>query len=319
MKQPHAFITGIAGFAGSFLAEDLLTNDYKVSGSVLGRESTRNISRIKKDINLVNLNVTKPNECRRRIKQLNPSVIFHLAAFSSVGQSFKNERLTYEINFDGTLNVLNAAMDAKNPVKIVFVSSADCYGDFKPANKTLTESQPLNPISPYAVSKAAAEYVCRMYYWQHQLQVCVVRAFNHTGPRQNDNFVVSSFAKQIAQIEKTKSAEAIHVGDLTAKRDFSDVRDIVRGYRLIAEKGKAGEVYQLCSGKAVSIKKVLEMLLKLSDKRIVVRTDTARLRKNDIPCLKGDYKKARIKIGYRPQISFNNTLNDTLNYWRENI
>lgn len=319
MKQPRAFISGIAGFAGSFLAEELLANNYKVVGSTLGRESSRNISPIKKNLQLVKLDVTKPNECLRRLKQVNPAVIFHLAAFSSVGQSFKNENLTFNVNFNGTLNLLNAALQLKSPVKFVFVSSADCYGKFKPANKTLSENQPFNPISPYAVSKAAAEFACNLYYRQHQLDVCVARAFNHTGPRQNDNFVVSSFAKQIAQIEKKVVAAAIHVGDLTAKRDFSDVRDIVRGYRLIAEKGQAGEVYQLCSGQAVSIKQILEMLLKLSDKRIVVKTDTTRLRKNDIPCLKGDYKKARIKLGFRPQFSINNTLQDTLDYWRENL
>ncbi|MGH8015835.1 MAG: GDP-mannose 4,6-dehydratase, partial [Candidatus Zixiibacteriota bacterium] len=272
MKPSHAFITGIAGFAGSFLAEELLERGYQVSGSVVGRESLRNTKKIQDEIKLVKLDVQKPNECLRRLKQTNPDYIFHLAAFSSVGQSFKNERLTFKVNFEGTQNVLSAALQLNNLKKFVFISSADVYGTFSPANKTLTENQPFNPISPYAISKAAAEYICNHYFNRHNLPVAVARSFNHTGPRQNDNFVVASFAKQIAQIEKNGREPIIHVGDLTAKRDFSDVRDIVTGYRLLAEKGHPGEVYHLCSGKAVSIKQILELLLKLSEKTLIVKT-----------------------------------------------
>ncbi len=317
MKQPHAFITGIAGFAGSFLAEELLTCGYKVSGSILGRESTRNIKPIQSNIELVKLDVQKANEASRRIKQLEPDYIFHLAAFSSVGESFKNENLTYKVNFEGTLNILNAAMEQKKPATLVFVSSADCYGRFNPANKTLKENQPFNPISPYAVSKTAAELLCRYFFTRHQFPVKIARSFNHTGPRQSDNFVVSSFAKQIAHIEKKGGEPMIHVGDLTAKRDFSDVRDIAVGYRLLAEKGQPGEVYHFSSGNAVTIEQVLEMLLKLSDKSIIVKTDSSRLRKNDIPCLKGDHQKAKTKLRFRPKYSLEETLKDTLNYWRE--
>lgn len=319
MKAPHAFISGIAGFAGSFLAEELLSHGYKVTGSMLGKESTRNIRHVQDKLNLIKLDVLKPNECRRRIKQLNPDYIFHLAAFSSVGQSFKNETLTYKVNFEGTLNILNASLEAKNLSKLVFTSSADCYGAFKPADKTLTENQPFNPISPYAVSKTAAELLCNFYVSRYQAPVTIARSFNHTGPRQTDNFVVSSFAKQIAGIEKTGGEPIIHVGDLSTKRDFSDVRDIVSGYRRLAEKGLPGEAYHFCSGKAVSIKQILEMLLKLSKKTIIVKTDNSRLRKNDIPSLKGDNSKARKKLGYSPRYALNQTLEDTLNFWRETL
>jgi GDP-4-dehydro-6-deoxy-D-mannose reductase len=319
MKQPRAFITGIAGFAGSFLAEELLAHNYKVSGSLMERESSKNIKSILNELDLVKLDVQKPSECTRRIKQLNPDYIFHLAAFSSVGQSFKNETLTYKVNFEGTLNVLNAALEVKNLSKLVFISSADCYGAFKPANKTLTEKQPFNPISPYAVSKTAAELLCNFYVSRYNAPLTIARSFNHTGPRQNDNFVVSSFARQIAQIEKNGGEPIIHVGDLSAKRDFSDVRDIVSGYRLLAEKGRAGESYHFCSGKTVTVKQILEMLLKMSDKTIIVKTDNLRLRKNDIPCLKGDNKKAKTKLRFQPKYSLNETLQDTLNYWRENL
>jgi len=319
MKQPHAFITGIAGFAGSFLAEELLAHDYKVSGSTVGRESSRNIKQIQNSIELVKLDIQKANEASRRIKQLKPDYIFHLAAFSSVGQSFENENLTYKVNFEGTLNILNAALEMKSPATLVFVSSADCYGRFRPANKSLKENQPFNPVSPYAVSKTAAELLCRYFFSRHQLPVKIARSFNHTGPRQSDNFVVSSFAKQIAQIEKKGGEPIIHVGDLTAQRDFSDVRDIVSGYRLLAEKGQTGVAYHFSSGKAVSIEQVLEMLLKMSDKTIIVKTDSSRLRKNDIPCLKGDNQKAKMRLRFQPKYSLEETLKDTLNYWRETL
>jgi len=319
MKPPHAFITGIAGFAGSFLSEELLAHGYKVSGSVLGRESLKNIKQVLNNINLIKLDIQKPNECTRRIKQLNPDFIFHLAAFSSVGQSFKNETLTYKVNFEGTLNILNAALEVKNLSKLVFTSSADCYGAFKPANKTLTEKQPFNPISPYAVSKTAAELLCNFYVSRYKAPITIARSFNHTGPRQSDNFVVSSFARQIAQIEKKGGEPIIHVSDLSTKRDFSDARDIVTGYRLLAEKGQNGEAYHFSSGKAVTVRQILEMLLKLSDKTIIVKTDNSRLRKNDIPCLKGDNQKARTKLGFLPRYSLNDTLQDTLNYWRETL
>jgi GDP-4-dehydro-6-deoxy-D-mannose reductase len=319
MKQPHAFVTGIAGFAGSHLAEELLRHNYRVTGTLLERESLKNIKHILASIKLVKLDIQKPHECVRRIKQADPDYIFHLAAFSSVGESFKNEKVTFRANFEGTLNVLGAAQELKSLRKMVFISSADVYGSFKPVTKILTEKQPFNPISPYSVSKAAAEFLCNLYSSRFELPVAIARSFNHTGPRQNENFVVSSFAKQIAQIEKNGRESIIHVGDLTAKRDFSDVRDIVFGYRLLAEKGVSGEVYQFCSGKAVSIEQILEMLLKMSKKSIIVKTDSARLRKNDIPCLRGSFQKAQKRLGFMPKIGLEQTLKETLNYWRETI
>ena len=316
MKKKKAFITGIAGFAGSFLAEELLNSGYQISGSLFGKESLKNIKHLKKDITTVKLDIQKPKECNKVLREIKPDYIFHLAAFSSVGKSFEKERLTYSINFDGTLNILNSALELNNLKKLVFVSSADAYGLFKPAGKTLTESQPFNPNSPYAVSKAAAEYACRYYVRKYGLPVAVARSFNHTGPRQSDAFVVSSFAHQIAIIEAEKAKPTLYVGDLSAKRDFSDVRDIVRGYRLLAERGQPGQAYHFCSGKAVSIRKILELLLKMSVQTITVKTDEARLRKNDIPVLRGSYLKANKQLGYRPNFKLPETLKDTLDYWR---
>jgi len=319
MKKPSALITGITGFAGSFLAEELLAHGYKVSGTVYNNEPTDNIAAVKKDLQLVALDILKAEKCRRAIKKIKPDYIFHLAAIASVGQSFHLERTTFKINFDGTLNMLEAARDHPGLKKFIFIGSAECYGIFEPKGKTLTEKQPFNPVSPYGVSKVAAELLTKYYTLHHHLPTGIARPFNHSGPRQNEHFVIPAFARQIALIEAERQGPVIKVGDLTPERDLSDVRDIVAGYRLIAEKGESGEVYQLSSGKAVSIKKVLDTLLKLSDKTIKVKTDKERLRKVDIPILRGSNRKAVQKLGFKLRYSLQDTLKDTLNYWRNQL
>jgi GDP-4-dehydro-6-deoxy-D-mannose reductase len=201
----------------------------------------------------------------------------------------------------------------------VIVSSADAYGLFRPSLKLLNETQPLNPISPYGISKAAAEQVTRYYHSQYGVPGVIARAFNHSGPRQRDDFVIPAFAKQIARIESGHQEPVISVGDLSARRDLSDVRDIARGYRLVAEKGKPGQVYHLCSGKAVAIKQVLKTLLGLSTSKIKVVTDPLKLRKSDIPVLRGSNRKAARELGFSLRYTLKATLSDTLNWWRQNI
>lgn len=318
MKRPLAFITGITGFAGSFLAENLLEHGFAVAGTRLKGESTQHIKPIRKQVDLHTLDITNANQTNKLINQLKPDYLFHLAAMASVGASFGAEKLTAKVNLDGTLNIFDAALTAK-PKRIIFISSADCYGTFTPKSKTLTETQPLNPHTPYAISKAAAERMARYYFKQYNLPVLVARSFNHAGPRQDDRFVIASFAKQIAMIEAGLQKPVMKVGDLSAKRDFSDVRDIVNGYRLMALKGKPGEIYQLCSGRAISIKRMLDILLTQTEKTVSVKTDKSRLRKADIPLLKGSYRKAARVLGFRPTISLERTLADTINYWRDRL
>ncbi len=319
MSQKVVFITGIAGFAGSHLAEELLRNGYQVSGAILKGEPTDNISHIKKGISLTSLDVRDRQACRRAVARFKPKIIFHLAAFASVGRSFEKERLVYQVNFDGTVNMLAAAASLPRLEKFVFASSSDCYGRFSPKSKTLTEDQPLNPVSPYGVSKAAAEFACQAWAKRFELPVVISRSFNHSGPRQSEDFVIPSFARQIALIEKGKSKPVIRVGNLSARRDLSDVRDIVRGYRLLAEKGQASQVIQLCSGRSVSIKTVLDQLLDLTEVAITVKTDKSRMRANDIPVLRGDNSLAVKRLGYKTRYTLKDTLNDTLNYWREKV
>lgn len=319
MKNKHAFITGIAGFAGGHLAKELLDNGYQVSGSFYKDDSPEQIKYLKKNCKLYSLDILNRSKVSKLIHKLQPNYIFHLAAFSSVGQSFANERLTYEINFNGTLNLLEASCDLNNLHKFIFISSSECYGKFSPKTKILTEDDSLNPISPYGISKVAAEHLCRLYHSRYNFPVVIARAFNHSGPGQNENFVIPSFCKQIAMIETGQQKPIMKVGDLSVKRDLSDVRDIVSGYRFMAEKGKDGSVYQLCSGKAISIQSVLNKLLKFSNKKITVKIDKKFFRKNDIPIICGDFSRAKKEIRYNPKYKIDNTLLNSLDYWREKI
>lgn len=319
-KRNRALISGIAGFAGSFLADLLLSEEYEVCGFLAPHESTENVDHIIREIKLERFDILNREKVSQFIKKTKPDYIYHLAAFSSVGQSFANERMTYDINFTGTLNMLEAATQLREALKkLVFIGSSDAYGVFAPRGKTLTEEQPFNPISPYGISKVAAEYLTQYYRRQYNLPAVVIRAFNHTGPRQNEYFVVPSFCKQIAQIERGHSRPQIMVGDLSARRDIADVRDIVCGYYLAAQKGCSGDVYQLCSGQAVAVRTILDKLLKMATVKIKVNVDKSRFRKSDIPMLKGDNLKAKMQLGWHRRFGLDDTLRDTLQYWRERI
>ncbi len=317
-----ALITGAGGFAGSHLADLLCAQGYEVHAALAPKQSAENISHLKRQINIVRFDLRNPNKVSRAIENIRPNLIFHLAAFSSVGQSFENERLTYEINFLGSLNLFEAAQSkqARERLrKIVIIGSADSYGIITPKNKTLTEETRLTPISPYGVSKAAMEQLAQYHIRRYQLPITIVRPFNHTGPRQSATFALPGFAKQIAGIIELGRKPQLKVGALSVKRDFSDVRDVVVGYALAAEKGKPGEVYQLCSGRAVTIEAALKTLIRLSGKKIVTKVDPARLRPADIPVLRGDNSKAVKELGYAPRYTLQRTLSDTLAFWRERI
>ena len=319
MKKKKAFITGIAGFAGVHLVNELLDNGYQISGSVYKDDPPEHINYLKDKVHLIKLDILKPERCDQIIKGENPEYIFHLAAFSSVGRSFLHEKLTYQVNFEGTLNVLQAALKLKKLKKLIYISSSENYGRFTPKNKTLTEDDPLNPVSPYAISKVAAEHLCRLYFDQHKFPVSIACSFNHTGPGQNEDCVVPSFCKKIAMIEKGKAKPVIKIGNPKIKRDISDVRDIVRGYRLLAEKGNSGRVYQLCSGQAVSIATLLNKLTGLSDKKIKIELDDKFNRTNDIPIVRGSNTRAKRELGYKNNFKLVKTLTDCLNYFRNKV
>jgi GDP-4-dehydro-6-deoxy-D-mannose reductase len=320
MARPTALITGITGFAGSWLAEELLTNGYEVAGTRLAGESTENVKHIKPGLKLITLDILNANRCRKVIEQVRPKYIFHLAALASVGNSLNQEALTLKVNIDGALNILRAASTlGKKLTKLVFVSSADCYGLVKSGGRPIRETEALNPTSPYGISKAAGEGLCRYYQRVHGVPAVVARAFNHSGPRQIDTYVIPSFAHQIAMIEAGQMAPVLKVGNLSVQRDFSDVRDIVAGYRLLAEKAQPGEAFNLGSGQAVSIQNMLDMLLAESSADIKVRRDRLKYRPADIPILKASIRKVTQEHGFRRRYSLRKTLVDTLNYYRNRL
>lgn len=316
-KRTKAIITGVAGFAGSYLAELLFLKGINVFGLVAPKERLDNISSIKSGLELERFNILNTGKVNDFVKKVKPDFIFHLAALASVGKSFGAAQKVYDVNFNGSLNVFEAASALKNLTKLIFVSSSDVYGIFKPANKILDENQPLNPVSPYGISKTAGEYLALYYYRTKNMPIVRIRSFNHTGPKQTTDFVIPSFCSQVAKIEKSGKPGKLKVGDLSARRDFSDVRDIVRGYYLAATKGKPGEVYQLCSGKAVLIEKVLKNIIKLSGSTVKREVNKKLLRKSDIPILCGSNRKAGKELGWFCRFKLEETLKATLDFWRQ--
>ena len=316
-NRRRCLVTGAGGFAGSHLVELLLSEGHQVSAALATQEDPENLAHLGKQIERVRFDLTSASRTSKLLMQTRPEWIFHLAGFFSVGRSFSHERMTYDINFGGTLNVLEAAKGLPDLDKLIIVSSADVYGAFQPRGKLLSENQRLSPISPYGISKAAAEHLSRLYHRNYGLPVVITRPFNHIGPRQSDTFALPAFCKQIALIESGKQRALIKVGDLSVKRDLSDVRDIVSGYLAAAKAGRHGETYQLCSGRSVKLESVLRSLLKKSDKSIKISVDGARLRPVDIPVLRGDNSKAVKELGWAPRYGLQQALDSCLDYWRQ--
>jgi len=309
-------ITGIAGFVGSHLAELLLKWGEEVFGLCLPGESLENIREIKKELHLSNCDITDLDRLSSVARRINPDQIYHLAALSSVGKSFSHPLDVIGVNIRGTLYLLEILRNMRKKVRILIVGSSDMYGVVKPKDIPITEKKPLLPVSPYGSSKAASDLLAYQFFKSYGVQAIRARAFNHTGPRQGIGFVVPDFASQIAKIEAGILPPVMKVGNLSSKRDISDVRDIVRGYWLLMKKGKAGEAYNICSGEAYSIKSVLKILVSLSKKKIKVKTDEEKNRPAEIPILMGDNSRTKRVTGWKPKISIAKTLEDTLNFWR---
>ncbi len=302
-----AFITGVSGFVGKYLAEHLLRNGFEVCG--IDRKGAE-IKGCKIEV----CDILDKERLSAVVESAKPDAIFHLAALSSVSKSFEAAKETKRVNVEGTRNLLDAVAEAKISPVILVISSLQIYG--KPDTLPIKEDAPLRPASPYAESKAEQEKLCMEY--SKKLKIIISRSFNHTGPGQSDDFVWPSFAKQIAEIEAGKRKE-LSVGNLDVERDFSDVRDIVKAYLLAIQKCKPGEVYNICSGKAYNIGKMLDVMKSYSTEKIEVAVDGARVRKKDVPALYGDNSKFTRATGWKPQIPFEKTLKDILEYWRKRV
>ncbi len=314
----RVLITGITGFVGSHLADFLLKKgDIEIYGIERWRSKTENIEHIKNRIALMGCDIRDASSVKKLIEKIKPDKIFHLAAQSFVPTSWHAPQETLTTNIIGELNVFEAVRELEiNPV-IQIAGSSEEYGLVEEDELPVKETNPLRPLSPYAVSKVGQDLLGYQYYKSYGLNIIRTRGFNHCGPRRGEVFVCSDFAKQIAKIEKKKQEPVIHVGNLEAIRDFTDVRDMVKAYWLATEKGKPGEVYNICSGKGWKIKEVLNILLKLTKEKIEIKEDPKRMRPSDVPVLVGDSTKFREATGWKPEIPFEKTLEDLLDYWRE--
>jgi len=317
-------ITGISGFVGSHLAEYCLTMPgVEVYGTVLSHhlgDEMKRIEKIKDKIKVFECNLTSRIATERVLQQVKPDKIFHLAAQSFVKISWDGPEDTIFNNIMSELNIFESCRSIGiNPV-IQIAGSSEEYGLVLENEVPIKETNPLRPLSPYAVSKISQEMLGYQYSQSYGLKIVLTRAFNHEGPGRGEQFVTSTFAKQIAQIEKGTQQPVVKVGNLYAQRDYTDVRDMVRAYWLATEKCEFGKPYNICSGKVWTIKKVLEFLLSLSTKKdIKVEEDPERMRPSDVQILKGDYTEFNKKTGWNPEIPFEKTLEDTLNYWRERV
>ncbi|MBZ5513980.1 MAG: GDP-mannose 4,6-dehydratase [Acidobacteriia bacterium] len=315
----RALITGGAGFAGSHLAEHLLEQGQEVVALAAVTEPLDNLGPILPQVQVERLDLRDALRVSEIVREAKPQRVYHLAALSSPAESLENPLLTYEVNFTGTLNLLLACRMLGADCRILIVSSSEVYGVVRPEHLPLREDMALRPATPYAGSKAAAELLGLQFFESYGMPVVRTRPFNHTGPRQSAAFVCSDFARQIAEIDLGLRPPKIHVGNLQVSRDFSDVRDIVRGYHLLLEKGDPGEVYQLGSGRPVSIEEILRILIGLASQCVQVVVEESRVRHSETPTLWGDTSKAEHAVGWKRHYRLDTTLRDLKEYWQERL
>lgn len=312
-----ALITGITGFAGSHLAEYLLSRgDIEVYGTYRLRSRMNHIQGVMEKLNLIECELRDAHSVNQMIKDVKPDLIFHLAAQSFVPTSWNSPVDTLTNNIISQVNILEAIRRFCIESKIQIACSSEEYGMVYPEETPIKETNPLRPLSPYAVSKVAQESLGYQYHQSYGMHTVCTRTFNHTGPRRGEYFVTSNFAKQIAEIECGMKPPVLYVGNLSSLRDFTDVRDIVRGYWIALDKGVPGEVYNISSDKAYTIREMLEILLGMSKVKIEIQVESNRLRPSDVEILLGDSTKFRTQTGWKPEIPFEKTMEDLLNYWR---
>jgi len=313
-------ITGITGFVGSHLTEWALSRGADVIGALRWRSNTEHIEHLRDRLTLIQSELRELSSARDLVERARPDYIVHLAAQSFVGASWQTPAETLMTNAIGQMNLFEAIRQLGSASRFLVIGSSEEYGLVEPDELPIRETNPLRPLSPYAVSKVTQDLMGFQYFKSYGLDIVRARAFHHTGPRRSDNFSTSTFARQIAEIEAGLREPVVVAGDLKPVRDFSDVRDIVRGYWELLERGTAGEVYNLCSGVDWTIERMLTFLISQSSvPSIEIRTDAARLRPSDVPVLRGSYEKIERAVGWRPRIPLEQTLTDLLDYWRQRI
>jgi len=310
-----ALIIGGAGFVGNYLIEHCKRDwQWSVHVTKMPNETIAN-----PDVSIHDLDILEKKEITALLQTVRPDCIFHLAAQSSVAVSWKNPALTVDVNVKGSINVLDAIRELDYSPRILLIGSGEEYGHILPGETPISERNTPRPGNIYAATKACQNMIGAIYAKAYQMQIMMVRAFNHIGPNQSPLFVVADFCRQVAEIEAEMRPPVIHVGNLAAKRDFTDVRDVVRAYALLIQKGDPGETYNVGSSHAVSIEEVLTQILSLSARQIQVSVDPDRLRPVDIPIIEADITKLREVTNWTPAIPLQQTLEETLNYWRQTL
>ena len=308
-----ALIIGVAGFVGKHLTEHLTNVGWDVIGTRLPSET------VDLDIQVYELDIMDVDAIRDLLTITKPDYVFHMAAQSSVAISWVQPALTVDVNIKGAINLLETVREKTNPPRVLLIGSGEEYGYILPGELPIHEDTQFRPGNIYAVTKLAQGLLGNIYAGAYGLEVVIVRAFNHIGPGQTDTFVVPSFCKQVAMLEAEGDTGIMHVGNLEAKRDFTDVRDIVKAYRLLAEKGESGITYNVGSGKSISISEILDMILKQSTASINIAPDQARMRPSDIPVIEADISRLVECTGWKPEIPLENTIKDVLDEWRIKI
>jgi GDP-4-dehydro-6-deoxy-D-mannose reductase len=317
----RALITGITGFAGSHLAEYLLAEQpgVEVFGIRRWRSRMDNIAHLEGKISLLECDLKDYSSVRAALERSRPDYIFHLAAQSFVPTSWNSPHETISTNVSGQVNIFEAVRELKLDPVIQLACSSEEYGLVLPDEVPIKETNPLRPLSPYAVSKVTQDYLGYQYFQSYGIKAIRTRGFNHTGPRRGDVFVTSNFARQIARIEKGLQEPVIRVGNLDSVRDFTDVRDMVRAYWLAVTKAKPGEVYNIATGHGITIRAMLDLQLSFSTAKVSVEIDPDRLRPSDVVVLIGDASKFKADTGWEPRVPFEKTMRDLLDYWREQL
>lgn len=301
----RALITGSQGFVGHYLRRELEEHGYAVIGLDL-----------KTGDGVIVANLLDGDVVKTVIAQEQPDMIFHLAGQANVKKSWELPRMTVELNVIAAINLMEAVRHEKPECRMVLVGSSDQYGNLGEAGKLVPETLATHPQTPYAVSKKAQEEMASVYVKAYELSISMTRSFNHAGAEQGKGFLIPDFASGIVAVERGQQP-CLRVGNLTARRDFTHVRDVVRAYRLIAEKGQAGEVYNVGSGITYSAEEILDKLCDLARCPISVEQDPAKLRPNDTPVICCDHSKLTEHTGWEPTISMDEILQEVMTYWRE--
>lgn len=317
MKK-KVLITGISGFAGSHLAEVFIDKKgYEVSGTYFTSASLINLAKIAKKLHLSKVDLTHQKEITSFVKKIKPDLVFHLAALPAVGESFDRPGETIINNIIAQLNLLEAIKKLGFlDCRILVVSSADIYGNVPRKDAAIDEEAGFYPTNTYAISKIGQDFLGLQYFLSYKLKIIRTRPFNHIGPRQSPGFAIADFAQKIAKIEKGKSEPALRVGNLLSRRDFTDVRDMVRAYALLIEKGILGEVYNIGSGVSHKISDMLDILLSFTKAKITIEEDPLLFRPQDSPDRVCDNRKFVKLTNWKPEVSLYQSLKDTLDYWR---